>query len=106
MRQVAGGIQLACPVGAVNSEGLLWRSFHLRTILVVLMNQDALSVIKTICLLCAFLLGKPVVLGALSVAQGHSNRAPPFHPWSRMHWGGMEVPRAVVCLCFQEVGET
>lgn len=65
------GFRGRCPAGsrvtATHSAGLLWRSFHLRAILLVLMNQNVLSVIETICFLYTCLLGKPVVLGTLSV---------------------------------------
>lgn len=44
------------------------------------MNQNVLSVIKTICLLYAFLLGKPVVLGTLGLLQGTASLMSAFHP--------------------------
>lgn len=83
--------------------GLLQCSFPSCTILVLLMNQNVLSVIKTICLLYAFLLEKPVVLGTLGIAQGHSDLMSTFHPWSKAVGRSM---RAVVCLHFQGVTET
>lgn len=86
----------------MDGEGFPRCGFHLRTIWVVLSNQNVLSVIKTICLLCAFLLEKLVVFDTLGVAQGHSNLMSPFHPPSRKPHGGIEMPSAVVCLHFQE----
>lgn len=80
----------------MDGEGFPPCGFHLHTIWVVLSNQNVLSVIKTICLLCAFLLEKPVVFGTLGVAQGHSNLKSPFHPRSRKPRGGIEMPSS--CL--------
>ena len=68
------------------------------------MNQNVLSVIKTICLLYAFLLGKPVVLGTPELLQGTASLVSAFHPWSRKHGGRTGMLRAVVCLYGQEVG--
>lgn len=49
------------------------------------MNQNVLSVIKTICLLYAFLLGKPVVLGTPELLQGTASLTSAFRPRSRNH---------------------
>ena len=78
-------------------------SFHSCTVLVVLMNQNVLSVIKTICLLYAFLLGKPVVLGTPELLQGTASLTSAFHPRSRNHGGRTGMLHAVVCLFGQQV---
>lgn len=65
-------------------------SFHMRMILVILMNLNVLSVIKTICLPCTFFLGRPVVLDMLLVAGGHGQLHihRPFMDWKTLGQDG------------------
>lgn len=87
---VRGGRRVTAP----HSAGLLWRSFHLRAILLVLMNQNVLSVIETRCFLCTGLLGKPAVSGTLWVwLKGtHSSLRSTRHPWPGNPGAGWRCP--------------